>query len=66
MLVSNKILVAASVALTWPAFADGNANQDAITAAVTSGKGMVELTTSGVIGVAALVFPWSSMVISAP
>ena len=55
-LVSNKILVA-SVALTsGSAFADGNANQDAITAAVTSGKGMVELTTSGVIGIAALGF----------
>ena len=55
-LVSNKILVA-SVALTsGSAFADGSANETAITAAVNAGKGMVELTTSGVIGIAALGF----------
>ncbi|WP_146441625.1 hypothetical protein [Vibrio kanaloae] len=54
-LVSNKILVA-SVALTsGSAFAEG-ANETAITAAVEAGKGMVQLTTSGVIGIAALGF----------
>ncbi|PTP52549.1 hypothetical protein [Vibrio splendidus] len=55
-LVSNKILVA-SVALTsGSAFAEGSANENAITAAVEAGKGMVSLTTSGVIGIAALGF----------
>ena len=55
-IASNKILLA-SVALTsGSAFADPSANETAITAAVNSGKGMVELTTSGVIGIAALGF----------
>ncbi|MFA0496638.1 hypothetical protein [Vibrio sp. 10N.222.54.B11] len=54
-LVSNKILFA-SVALTsGSAFAEG-ANETAITAAVDAGKSMVSLTTSGVIGIAALGF----------
>ncbi|MEZ8904844.1 hypothetical protein [Vibrio sp. 10N.247.310.34] len=54
-IASNKILVA-SVALTSAsAFADGT-NETAITAAVNGGKSMVQLTTSGVIGIAALGF----------
>lgn len=55
-IASNKILLA-SVALTsGSAFADPSANETAITGAVNAGKGMVELTTSGVIGIAALGF----------
>lgn len=55
-IASNKILVA-SVALTSAsAFADASTNETAITAAVNSGKSMVQLTTSGVIGIAALGF----------
>ncbi|MGF1711030.1 hypothetical protein L4C37_10715 [Vibrio kagoshimensis] len=55
-IASNKILLA-SVALTsGSAVADPSANETAITAAVNAGKGMVELTTSGVIGIAALGF----------
>tara|TARA_Y100001960_G_scaffold301297_1_gene351223 strand:- start:725 stop:943 length:219 start_codon:yes stop_codon:yes gene_type:complete len=53
---SNKVLWA-SVALTsGSAFAEASANEAAITAAVNSGKSMVSLTTSGVIGIAALAF----------
>ncbi|MEZ9601167.1 hypothetical protein AB4232_20400 [Vibrio sp. 10N.286.46.A8] len=55
-IASNKILVA-SVALTSSsAFADASANETAITAAVNTGKSMVGLTTTGVIGIAALGF----------
>ena len=55
-LVSNKVLLA-SVALTsGSAFAEASANETAITAAVDSGKAMVGLTTTGVIGIAALGF----------
>ena len=56
-LVSNKVLMA-SVALTsGSAFAnDPSAAESAINAAVASGKSMVSLTTSGVIGIAALGF----------
>lgn len=55
-LVSNKVLVA-SVALTsGSAFAEASANETAITAAVNAGKSMVGVTTSGVIGIAALGF----------
>ena len=54
-MANNKILLA-SVALTSSsAFAEG-ANETAITAAVDAGKSMVSLTTSGVIGIAALGF----------
>lgn len=54
--LSNKILLA-SVALTsGSAFADASANETAITSAVNAGKSMVQLTTSGVIGIAALGF----------
>lgn len=53
---SNKVLWA-SVALTsGSAFAEASANETAITAALNSGKSMVSLTTSGVIGIAALGF----------
>lgn len=52
-IASNKILVA-SVALTSSsAFAD---NTKEVTDAITAGKAMVQLTTSGVIGIAALGF----------
>ncbi|TKE96414.1 hypothetical protein [Vibrio kanaloae] len=55
-MANNKILLA-SVALTsGSAFAEGSANEAAITSAVEAGKGMVSLTTSGVIGIAALGF----------
>ncbi|CAK2391324.1 Phage coat protein [Vibrio crassostreae] len=55
-LVNNKILLA-SVALTSSsAFADGNATNTAITAAIESGKSMVATTTAGVIAIAALGF----------
>ena len=55
-MANNKILLA-SVALTsGSAFAEVSANEAAITSAVEAGKGMVSLTTSGVIGIAALGF----------
>lgn len=55
-LVSNKVLLA-SVALTsGSAFAEASANESAITSAVEAGKSMVGVTTSGVIGIAALGF----------
>ncbi|WP_192890637.1 hypothetical protein [Vibrio bathopelagicus] len=54
-LVSNKILVASVAVTSGSAFAEG-ANETAITAAVDAGKSMVSLTTSGVIGIAALGF----------
>ncbi|MFM2610399.1 hypothetical protein AAFX30_22755 [Vibrio chagasii] len=55
-MANNKILLA-SVALTsGSAFADASANETAITSAVNAGKSMVQLTTSGVIGIAALGF----------
>ncbi|CAH7177224.1 conserved exported hypothetical protein [Vibrio chagasii] len=55
-MANNKILLA-SVALTsGSAFADASANETAITSAVNAGKTMVQLTTSGVIGIAALGF----------
>ncbi|WCP70333.1 hypothetical protein LYZ37_23180 (plasmid) [Vibrio tubiashii] len=38
------------------ALADASANEGAITAAITGGKKLVELTTTGVIGLAALGF----------
>ncbi|CAK2214775.1 hypothetical protein AB4077_21765 [Vibrio cyclitrophicus] len=54
-LVSNKILVASVAVTSGSAFAEG-ANETAITSAVEAGKSMVGLTTSGVIGIAALGF----------
>ncbi|MFL7028345.1 hypothetical protein [Vibrio cyclitrophicus] len=48
-------IVAAVAAASSPAFAEG-ANETAITSAVEAGKSMVGLTTSGVIGIAALGF----------
>ncbi|MFA0265024.1 hypothetical protein [Vibrio cyclitrophicus] len=54
-LVSNKILVASVAVTSCSAFAEG-ANETAITSAVEAGKSMVGLTTSGVIGIAALGF----------
>ncbi|MEZ8195655.1 MULTISPECIES: hypothetical protein [Vibrio] len=55
--ILNNKLLAASVLVTasGSAFAEG-ANETAITAAVDAGKSMVSLTTSGVIGIAALGF----------
>ena len=54
-LVNNKVLLA-SVALTsGSAFADDTTN-NAITAAIDSGKAMVATTTAGVIAIAALGF----------
>ncbi|WP_412492636.1 hypothetical protein [Vibrio cyclitrophicus] len=54
-LVSNKILVASVAVTSGSAFAEGS-NETAITSAVEAGKSMVGLTTSGVIGIAALGF----------
>lgn len=56
--ILNNKLLAASVLVTasGSAFAEGSANEVAINAAVEAGKGMVSLTTSGVIGIAALGF----------
>lgn len=56
--ILNNKLLAASVLVTasGSAFADASANETAITAAVDAGKSMVSLTTSGVIGIAALGF----------
>ncbi|HHP0481484.1 hypothetical protein [Vibrio campbellii] len=47
-----------AMTLSVPAFADGsgNANIEAINGAVASGGQMVSLTTSGVIGIAAMGF----------
>ncbi len=44
------------MSLSVPAFAEGNANVEAINGAIDGGKQMVSLTTSGVIGIAALGF----------
>lgn len=55
-MVSNKILLASIALTSGSAFADASANETAITAAVNAGKSMVQLTTSGVIGIAALCF----------
>ncbi|KDN27176.1 protein Vpf81 [Vibrio fortis] len=56
-IVSNKSLVAAVALTSGSAFAaDPSAAETAINAAVASGKSMVGLTTSGVIGIAALGF----------
>ncbi len=52
-ILNNKLLVAGVALTSGSAFAD---NTTAITDAVTAGKSMVELTTSGVIGIAALGF----------
>lgn len=54
----SKKYVQTGVLLTvsGSAFAEGSANETAITAAVNAGKSMVSLTTSGVIGIAALGF----------
>ncbi|AXX59860.1 hypothetical protein [Vibrio vulnificus] len=52
-ILNNKLLVAGVALTSGSAFADNTA---AITEAVTAGKAMVELTTSGVIGIAALGF----------
>lgn len=52
-ILNNKLLVAGVALTSASAFAD---NTTAITEAVTAGKAMVELTTSGVIGIAALGF----------
>ncbi|MEF1174492.1 hypothetical protein [Vibrio sinaloensis] len=55
---ATNTYVQAGVALTLSgsALADANPNETAITAAVNAGKSMVSLTTSGVIGIAALGF----------
>lgn len=45
-----------AMSLSVPAFAEGNANVEAINGAIDGGKQMVSLTTSGVIGIAALGF----------
>ncbi|WP_438827334.1 hypothetical protein [Vibrio vulnificus] len=52
-ILNNKLLISAVALTSGSAFADNTA---AITEAVTGGKAMVELTTSGVIGIAALGF----------
>lgn len=56
--LSHKALQAGVLlSVSGGAFATGeNTNEAAITAAVNAGKGMVSLTTSGVIGIAALGF----------
>ncbi len=55
---ATNTYVQAGVAMTLSgsAFAEASANENAITAAVEAGKNMVSLTTSGVIGIAALGF----------
>lgn len=52
-ILNNKLLVAGVALTSGSAFADNAAD---VTAAITAGKTMVELTTSGVIGIAALGF----------
>ncbi|MCG9690803.1 hypothetical protein L1D55_03245 [Vibrio sp. Isolate22] len=55
-MANNKILLASIALTSGSAFADASANETAITSAVNAGKSMVQLTTSGVIGIAALGF----------
>ncbi|HAS6758792.1 TPA: hypothetical protein GRI76_12820 [Vibrio parahaemolyticus] len=56
--VTNKYTQAGvAMSLSLPALAEGgNSNIDAINGAIDGGKQMVSLTTSGVIGIAALGF----------
>ncbi|WCP70106.1 hypothetical protein LYZ37_19070 [Vibrio tubiashii] len=42
--------------MSGSALADATANETAITAAITGGKKLVEMTTTGIIGLAALGF----------